>query len=169
MPLSYIKTLGNALLNFDDLRLHALVGKNGSGKTSVLKDIESNHLVLYHNLDATGVLLAVRLASLIPNLDPPGLILLDNIENGLHPANQRQLIKELKESLQANSNLQVIFWTHSPYVVDELAFAQVHILNNTAKEGIKCKRLDDHPDAEWAKHALTTGEFWDSVGEDWVD
>jgi len=32
----------------------------------------------------------------------------------------------------------------------------------------RCKRLDEHPDVEWAKQTLTTGEFWDSVGEDWV-
>jgi hypothetical protein len=28
--------------------------------------------------------------------------------------------------------------------------------------------LDEHPDVEWAKQTLTTGEFWDAEGEDWV-
>jgi hypothetical protein len=28
--------------------------------------------------------------------------------------------------------------------------------------------LDKHPDVEWAKQTLTTGEFWDAEGEDWV-
>ncbi|XZN92037.1 MAG: hypothetical protein ACM65M_03935 [Microcoleus sp.] len=33
----------------------------------------------------------------------------------------------------------------------------------------RCKRLDEHPDVEWAKQTLTTGEFWDAEGEDWEE
>jgi hypothetical protein len=64
-------------------------------------------------------------------------------------------------------NWPIIFSTHSPYIVDELAPSQVHVLSNS-NGFTHSKRLDEHPDVEWAKQTLTTGEFWDAEGEDWV-
>ncbi|MDJ0514736.1 MAG: hypothetical protein QNJ74_00265 [Trichodesmium sp. MO_231.B1] len=64
--------------------------------------------------------------------------------------------------------MQIIFSTHSPYILDELAPSQVHVLTNNNSGLTCCKRLDEHPDVEWAKQTLTTGEFWDAEGEDWV-
>lgn len=73
-----------------------------------------------------------------------------------------------KEIIKQNTNLQIIFSTHSPYIIDELVPSQVHILNNSNSGFTISKRLDEHPDVEWAKQTLTTGEFWDAEGEDWV-
>jgi predicted ATP-binding protein involved in virulence len=102
------------------------------------------------------------------NTNQPNLVLLDDVEQGLHSTAQRELIDVFKEIIQANPNLQIIFSTHSPYIVDELRHSQVHVLSNTNSGFTLAKRLDEHPDVEWAKQTLTTGEFWDSVGEDWV-
>jgi predicted ATPase len=74
----------------------------------------------------------------------------------------------LKEIIAAHPNLQIIFSTHSSYIVDELQPSQVHILNNSQTGFTVAKRLDEHPDTEWAIESLMTGEFWDSVGEEWV-
>jgi predicted ATPase len=104
----------------------------------------------------------------ITNSKKHKLALLENVEQTLHPQAQRALICVLKKILQANSSLQIILSTHSPYIVDELTFSQVHVFNTTDSAGICCKRLDEHPDVEWANQTLTTGEFWDAVGEDWV-
>jgi hypothetical protein len=46
--------------------------------------------------------------------------------------------------------------------------SQVHVLSNSKSRCTRGKRLDEHPDAEWAKQTLTTGEFWNAEGEDWV-
>jgi predicted ATPase len=237
-------------LNFNDSRLHALVGQNGSGKTYVLKTIAFENSGSYHKLNSVGLLkifekrpychaqawiqndgsylcivlnylceyapdkfkfLQNCLVQIIPNIEgvflqhfekhteirlktknivcvrqisdgcllilgilttllnpqQSKLILIDNIEQNLHASTQRELINVIKEIIAANSELQVIFSTHSPYVVDKLALSQVHVLRSAASGLISCKRLDEHPDAEWAKQTLTTGEFWDSVGEDW--
>lgn len=114
---------------------------------------------------------AVLITGLLATLLNPfrhNLILLDNLERNLHSTAQRELMNVFKEILRSNPNLHIIFSTHSPYIVDKLTHSQVHVLscNNS---GVSCyKRLDEHPDAEWAKQTLTTGEFWDSVGEDWV-
>lgn len=114
-----------------------------------------------------GTMFVLGVLAVLLSSNQPNLILLDDIEQGLHPVAQRKLTSTIKEIIQNNSDLQVVFSTHSPYIVDELAYSQIHIFSSNG--GIfGCKRLDEHPDAEWAKQTLTTGEFWDSVGEDWV-
>lgn len=115
-----------------------------------------------------GTMLALGLLTVLMNPNQPNLVLLDDVDHGLHPTAQRGLIAVMKEILLDNSNLQIILSTHSPYIVDELIPSQVHVLSSNDSGVTRCKRLDEHPDVEWAKQTLTTGEFWDAEGEDWV-
>jgi predicted ATPase len=117
-----------------------------------------------------GTIFTLGLLAILLSSHQSNLVLLDDIEQGLHPVAQRELMTVIKEIVQTNPSLQVVFSTHSPYIVDELALSQVHVFSNQVAGGgtMGCKRLEEHPDAEWAKQTLTTGEFWDSVGEDWV-
>jgi predicted ATPase len=115
-----------------------------------------------------GTILTLGLLTVLMNPNQPNLVLLDDVEQGLHPKAQRELMTVFKEIIEDNQNLQIIFSTHSPYIIDELVPSQVHILNNSNSGFTISKRLDEHPDVEWAKQTLTTGEFWDAEGEDWV-
>jgi len=136
------------------------------GKEVVL-DMNTGKRIPAHAI-SEGTMLALGLLTVLMNPNQPNLVLLDDVEQGLHSTAQRELIAVFKEIIQENSNLQIIFSTHSPYIVDELIPSQVHVLSNDNSGVTRCKRLDEHPDVEWAKQTLTTGEFWDSVGEDWV-
>jgi AAA15 family ATPase/GTPase len=133
----------------------------------VVLDMKSGKRIPAHAI-SEGTMLALGLLTVLMNPNQPNLVLLDDIEQGLHPKAQRELIAVFKEILQDNPNLQIIFSTHSPYIVDELVPSQVHVLSNNNSGVTRCKRLDEHPDVEWAKQTLTTGEFWDAEGEDWV-
>jgi len=115
-----------------------------------------------------GTMLTLGLLTVLMNPKQPNLVLLDDIEQGLHPKAQRDLVAVFKEIIRDNPNLQIIFSTHSPYIIDELTPSQVHVLSNSNLGFTSSKRLDEHPDVEWAKQTLTTGEFWDAEGEDWV-
>ncbi|MTJ09982.1 AAA family ATPase [Anabaena sp. UHCC 0204] len=115
-----------------------------------------------------GTMLTLGLLTVLMNPNQPNLVLLDDVEQGLHPKAQRELMTVFKEIIAENPNLQIIFSTHSPYIIDALTPSQVHILNNSKSGFTIAKRLDEHPDVEWAKETLTTGEFWDAEGEDWV-
>ena len=115
-----------------------------------------------------GTMLTVGLLAVLYNPRKPNLVLLDDIEQGLHPRAQRELVTVLKQIIHQNLDLQILFSTHSPYVLDELETSQVHILTSTNSGYTIAKRLDEHPDAEWAKQTLTTGEFWDAEGDSWV-
>lgn len=115
-----------------------------------------------------GTMLTLGLLTVLYNPKRPNLVLLDDIEQGLHPRAQRELITVLKQIIRQNRNLQILFSTHSPYVLDALEPSQVHVLNSTVDGYTVTRRLDEHPDVEWAKQTLTTGEFWDAEGEAWV-
>ncbi|XZN98447.1 MAG: AAA family ATPase [Microcoleus sp.] len=133
----------------------------------VVLDMNTGKRIPAHAI-SEGTMLALGLLTVLMNPRQPNLVLLDDVEQGLHPKAQRELIAVFKEIIQQNNNLQIIFSTHSPYIVDELTPSQVHVLSNNNSGVTRCKRLDEHPDVEWAKQTLTTGEFWDAEGEDWV-
>ena len=56
----------------------------------------------------------------------PAILLIDEIENHLHPAWQRRVIPALLEHFPG---LQIFATTHSPFVVAGLKAGQVHLLN----------------------------------------
>ena len=133
----------------------------------VIFDMNTGTKIPAHAI-SEGTILALGLLTVLMHPNQPNLVLLDDIEQGLHPKAQRELMDVIKEILTLNKNLQIIFSTHSPYIVDELKPSQVHVLYNPDEGFTISKRLDEHPDIEWAKQALTTGEFWDAEGEEWV-
>jgi predicted ATPase len=133
----------------------------------IIFEMKTGRHISAHAIGA-GTMLILGLMMILMHPQRPNLILLDNIEQGLHPKSQRELIAVLQDIIQTNSDLQIIFTTHSPYILDPLNPSQIHVLSNAGDGYTKIKRLDEHPDTIWAKQTLTTGEFWDAVGEDWV-
>ena len=133
----------------------------------VILDMNTGERIPAHAI-SEGTMLTLGLLTVLMNSNQPNLVLLDDVEQGLHPKAQRELMTVFKEIIAENTNLQIIFTTHSPYIIDALAPSQVHILNNSNSGFTIAKRLDEHPDVEWARETLTTGEFWDAEGEDWV-
>ena len=59
----------------------------------------------------------------------PAILLIDEIENHLHPTWQRRVIPALLEHFPG---LQIFATTHSPFVVAGLKAGQVHLLNRDA-------------------------------------
>lgn len=166
--------MGLAKVTINRQRLIEIDGKPISYEESqemvgreVVLDMNTGKRIPAHAI-SEGTMLTLGLLTVLMNPNQPNLVLLDDIEQGLHPKAQRELIAVFKEIIKANPNLQIIFSTHSPYIVDELTPSQVHVLSNTNSGFTLSKRLDEHPDVEWAKQTLTTGEFWDAEGEDWV-
>jgi len=96
------------------------------------------------------------------------VLLIDDLEKGLHPKAQRELVTALKVLLDTDPKLQIAFSTHSPYVVDELTADQVWVLVPDEQRGVVARQLSDHPRAADALQVLTTGEFLSAEGEDWV-
>ena len=112
--------------------------------------------------------MTIGLLTILAGPTCPSLILIDDVEQGLHPWAQRQLITVLKRLLEERPELQIVLTTHSPYVVDEVEASDVWVLAADAAGKTGARRLTDVPDAEKALEVLTPGELWSAQGEDWV-
>jgi energy-coupling factor transporter ATP-binding protein EcfA2 len=93
------------------------------------------------------------------HLDPVRLLLVEEPENGLHPARIAEVVRILRAIVE-ESGAQVIMATHSPLVVNELRPEEVSVVTRTAAEGTKVKRIKDTPDFEERFKVYALGELW---------
>ena len=81
--------------------------------------------------------MAIEMAEFYQNMEgwstQPAILLIDEIENHLHPTWQRRVIPALLEHFPG---LQIFATTHSPFVVAGLRRGQVHLLNRDADGAI---------------------------------
>jgi len=118
-------------------------------------------------LVSEGTLVVLSILTLIYGSDAD-LIMLDDVELGLHPKAQRDLIRQLRQIQNAHPKLQILVSTHSPYVVDEFEAQDVWVFAPDKDGCAVARRLSEHPEAKRALEVLTTGEFWSAEGEPWV-
>ena len=114
-----------------------------------------------------GTLVVLAILTLVYGSDAD-LIMLDDVELGLHPKAQRDLIRQLRRIQEKHPKLQILISTHSPYVIDEFKAEDVWVFAPDKEGCAMSKRLSEHPDAKRALEVLTTGEFWSAEGEPWV-
>ena len=115
-----------------------------------------------------GTLLALGLLTLLSAPSRPHLVLVDELERGLHPKALGELIRQIRELQKRFPDLQVIGTTHSPYLVDHFDAGDV-ILTTLREDGsVAAGRLNEHPEFERWKDEMKPGEFWSTVGEDWL-
>lgn len=120
------------------------------------------------DLLSEGTLVALGLMAVLHMPNPPQIILLDDLDRGLHPSAQAALIRGLRAILESQPELQIIATSHSPYLLDNFQAEEVQVMTFTSEGQVAAARLDTHPEwLEW-KGRLQTGEFWATVGEDWV-
>lgn len=115
-----------------------------------------------------GTLITLGILTAVMHPDCPNTVLLDDIEQGLHPMAQRDLMNTLKRLQTERPELQIIATTHSPYIVDELPLSAICVMACDDEGKIYAQTLDKHPDAERTLDVLTTGEFLSAEGESWV-
>lgn len=115
-----------------------------------------------------GTLLTLGLLTLLMQPNPPQLLLIDDLERGLHPRAMGSLIQQFRILQQQNPELQIVATTHSPYLLDYVEAAEV-LLTSLSEDGYAAvKSLTEHPDYERWKDVMAPGEFWSTVGERWV-
>ena len=114
-----------------------------------------------------GTLLALAILALLHSPQRPRILLLDDIDHGLHPKAQWDLLKQLRRLLDQFPDLQIVATSHSPDLVDELDPSEVVVLalredgTSAAKPLTACPRED-------MLGVLKAGQLWSAIGEDWV-
>lgn len=119
------------------------------------------------DLLSEGTLFAFGLHAILHHRVPPRIILMDDIDRGLHPKAQRALIRQIKE-IPKNNGPRLVITTHSPYILDELPPESVRVVR-ADEHGTRVRALTDHPEWQEWKNSMTSGEFWTYVGEDWLE
>lgn len=115
-----------------------------------------------------GTLLALAVLTACLNPDLPSLVLIDDIDHGLHLSAQYQIVQAIRRAQERRPELQVICTSHAPILVDAMRPEEVLVMAVDAAGHSHVKPLMAAPDyARW-RRGLQSGEIWASLGEDWV-
>ena len=118
----------NAVLSYDPLGESLPASKLSSGVQGTLLWVQA---------------LALQMAADYEHADnwqnEPAILLIDEIENHLHPTWQRRVIRALLEHFPG---LQIFATTHSPYVVAGLKAGQVHKLSRDSSGKVSVSTYD---------------------------
>jgi predicted ATPase len=100
--------------------------------------------------------------AIIEHLAPQQILLIEEPENGLHPARVTEVMRVLREVSQRS---QIILATHSPLVINELKPEEVTIVTRTAERGTLCTPMRDTKHFETRAKVYALGELWLSFAD----
>lgn len=103
-----------------------------------------------------GLLYYLAFAAL-QHIARPAVLLIEEPENGLHPARIAEVMRVLRET---SKETQVLIATHSPLIVNELKPEEVSVVTRDPEAGTKVTRLQDTPDFEARSKIYALGELW---------
>jgi len=115
-----------------------------------------------------GTLLVLGLLAAVHATGRPSLMLLDDLDRGLHPKAQKELIMLLRGLLNTHPDLQIVATTHSPYMLDCMETNEVRMTFLGDDGATVCAALTSHPEFPKWKDEMTPGEMWSLFGEKWL-
>lgn len=98
---------------------------------------------------STGTLRIVALLACLRHPNPPRLLVVEEIENGLDPRTLHLLVEEIRAAITAGTT-QVILTTHSPYLLDLLDLSHIIVVEREDGQPV-FRRPDATRLAEWSK------------------
>lgn len=107
-----------------------------------------------------GTLITLALLTILYGPTRPGMLLLDDLADALHPQAQMDLVRLIRRLLDEIPDLQIVATTHSPYILDELDPAEVIAFALRDDGTVALKPLSEHPQAAAMKGSLSAGQIW---------
>jgi hypothetical protein len=124
-----------------------------------------------HASDGAVLLLAFLAVAHLP--EPPGLLLIEEPENGIYPERLEQVIGLLKELVQGSDGKpfpQIVMTTHSPYVLSHFKPEEVTFLSRPPDDPdgpVRARPLRDAPNIrERMGSEFYLGELWYNLSEE---
>ncbi|MCI0561781.1 MAG: ATP-binding protein [Nitrososphaera sp.] len=100
---------------------------------------------------STGTLRFIGILALLRHPEPPGLIIIEELENGLDPRTLSLIIDEIRNALEEGKT-QIIATTHSPYLLDLLDLSQIVFVERVAgQQPTFIRPVDDESLREWSE------------------
>lgn len=140
--------------------------RSGTGQQLIFDSANASDVSVEYVSEGTLFILTILVA--VVSSEGDTIILIDDIERGLHPKAVKDLIKVLREIQAITPGLQIVATSHSPYVLHELEPKEVRVATLHPEYGTMVAPLEAYPNFDEWRDAMTPGEFWSFVGEDWV-
>lgn len=134
---------------------------------ALLFDFDNAKDVPAHGL-SEGTLMLLGLLTVLFGPSQPEILLMDDIEHGLHPSAQRELLRVLISVVDENPTLQIIASAHSPFMLDTVEGSQVKMVTLDHEGYSVFGTMSDHPDFDRWKNEMTPGDYWTTIGEKWI-
>ena len=115
-----------------------------------------------------GTLFALGLLTAVYAHELPNIVLIDDIDHGLHLSAQYTLIKALRGVMAARPELQILCTSHAPVLLDSFEVDEVRVMALDKDGATRVRPLAEAPGLDRLRRGLGTGELWASLGEDWV-
>ncbi len=161
-----IKRSETELVRFGDGTVERRTNRSYPGE-AILFDFKNANNVAAH-IVSEGTLLMLGIMTVLLGPSRPKILLIDDIEHGLHPLAQQNLLVAIKKVMQKFPDLQILATAHSPYLLDQLEPKQVRLMT-TGSDGYSiCGRLEEHPQFDQWKDEMAPGELWSLFGEKWL-
>lgn len=133
----------------------------------ILFDMAGGEGIPAHHV-SEGTLVTLALLVLLAGPNPPGLVLIENLERGLHPKALQALVRQIRSLQEQNPQLQIVATSHSPYLLDFVEADEILLTSLDENGYASVRALSEHPEYDRWKDVMAPGEFWSTVGESWV-
>jgi predicted ATPase len=100
--------------------------------------------------------------AIVEYIAPTGILLVEEPENGLHPARIKEVMRVLRE---VSKTTQVVMATHSPLVINELEAEEVTIVTRDAMRGTLCTPMINTKNFAERSKTYALGELWLSYAD----
>ena len=113
---------------------------------------------------STGTLRILALLAVLRNPEPPPLLVVEEIENGLDPRTLHLVLEEIRDAVQSKRT-QIILTTHSPYFLDLVPLETLILVQrDRGGDPVFWRPSDSDEVQSWAKsfapgQLYTTGRF----------
>jgi predicted ATPase len=140
-------------------------------KSVRVKAVTSSEVVLEADLASGAKVEARRMSegllyylafAALQHLDPVSLLLVEEPENGLHPARIVEVMRILRE---ISRTTQVLLATHSPLVINEMQPEEVSVVTRKPDEGKRVTPMKKTANFEKRSSVYALGELWLSFAD----
>lgn len=113
-----------------------------------------------------GLVLVLAFLAVLHLPEPPRVLLIEEPENGIHPARLKEIIRILKQLVSEQSHTQVLMTTHSPYVLHEFTPEEVTVCVREKNGEVKTRRLSESKAVQEQMDFFSLGEIWTMEGDE---
>ena len=100
---------------------------------------------------STGTLRILALLAVLRHPNPPSLLVIEEIENGLDPRTIHLIVEEIRSAVESGK-MQIVLTTHSPYLLDLLTLSQIVVVERDENGSpVFTRPGNDEALQEWAK------------------